>query len=134
MKTKSIIALIIICFSSHTLSETFLQKQHFMRLSTIEKKWGKKKFNLKKFKSSSFEDKAKMTANLIKSKAYIGKPLSKVFSDLGHSTGYFSNDSIPAYAIGNIHEKPDELWQIVFLPERDSQKVKDVKVHKKCCH
>jgi hypothetical protein len=111
--------------------------QEFMSLKDAEKKWGKKKFESGKFKIGGETLRASMTANLIKSGYYIGKPFKKVLEDLGTSTGYFQNDGIPSYIItpeSKTKNEKKEVWQIVFIPDDKWQKVKEVKIHKNCCN
>ena len=109
--------------------------REYMPLKKVQLKWGAKiKFDPTKFKGATSETKATMVYDLIKNKKYVKQPVDKVFNELGPSTGLFFSEMVPAYVIGNINEKPDELWQIVFLLTRDSKYVEKVVVHKKCCY
>ena len=121
-------------FSLTSYGQDYLNRYEYMSLDKVKKKWGTTQFSSKKFKASNEQTKATMVFSLIQSKSYIGKPIKEVFSDLGRSTGYFFSESVPAYVIGDINEKPDELWQIVFLLSKDSKTIADVKVQKKCCY
>jgi hypothetical protein len=113
--------------------DNFLRE--YMPLKKIQKKWGAKViFEPLKFKTVNSETKATMVYDLIKNKKYIRQSVDKVFNDLGPSTGLFFSEMVPAYIIGNINEKPDELWQVVFLLTRDSKYIEKVVVHKKCCY
>ena len=132
---KQIALLTFFLFFSLTSSgQDYLNRYEYMKLDTIKKKWGSNPFLANEFKTADEEAKAKMAYSLIHSKTYIGKPIKKVFTDLGQSTGYFFSESVPSYVIGDINEKPDELWQIVFLLHKNSKTIADVKVQKKCCY
>ena len=117
-----------------TYSQDYLNRYEYMSLDSIKKKWGTAQFSEKKFKLADEIEKAKMTYSLIQNKIYVGKPIKTVFKGLGRSTGYFFSESVPTYIIGDINEKPDELWQIVFLLSKDSKIISEVKVQKKCCY
>jgi hypothetical protein len=109
-------------------------KDQFMKPEEVKRKWGTEKFDPAKFKRSSPEERAKMAFDLINSKEYVNRNADNVLKELGPSTGLYFSEMVPAYVIGNINEKPDELWQVVFLLSNDSKSVKAVRVHKKCCY
>jgi len=120
--------------SSYSFADDVFLRE-YMPIKKIQQKWNSKiKFDPTNFKGSSSEIKATMVYDLIASKRYIKQPVDKVFNDLGPSTGLFFSEMVPAYVIGNINEKPDELWQVVFLLTRDSKYIEKVVVHKKCCY
>ncbi len=135
MKKLYLFILTILFISSPYLFADDVFLREYMPIKTVQKKWGTKvKFDLIKFREASSEIKATMVYDLITSKKYIKQPVDKVFNDLGPSTGLFFSEMVPAYVIGNISEKSDELWQVVFLLTRDSKYVEKIVVHKKCCY
>ncbi len=134
MIRQSLLLSLCLLLSNISYGQDYLNRYEYMSLEKIKQKWGQTLFVAKKFKVASENEKAKMTYSLINSKNYIGKPITNVFTDLGRSTGYFFSESVPAYIIGDTNEKPDELWQIVFLLDKDSKTIADVRVQKKCCY
>lgn len=135
MRNFCLFTFIIVFIGSFSLYADDVFNREYLPLKKIQQKWGSKvKFDSTKFKGASSEIKATMVYDLIISKRYIKQPVDKVFADLGPSTGLFFSEMVPAYAIGNINEKPDELWQVVFLLTRDSKYIEKVVVHKKCCY
>lgn len=119
----------VTCFS-----QDYLGQFTYMPAEEVVQKWGKENFDPKKFKELGGKGKAKMVSSLLASKRYLGKPIKKVFNELGPSTGYFFSESVPAYIIGDTNGASDELWQVVFLLTKDSQKITNIRVQKKCCY
>ena len=128
------VLILLISQADFCFGQDLLKTYEFMKLSEAEKKWGNRSFDAKKFKSGSVRLKAQMTHSLVKNKNYVGVSIKKVFSDLGPSTGYFFSESIPAYVIQSGGQRIRDVWQIIFLPEENSEKVKEVLIQKKCCY
>ena len=104
-----------------------------MSSEKAEKKWGKEEFVPGKFRKGSEADRAKMVVSLLESKEFIGIGLQEVKLTLGEPDGYFQNDQIPAYFLTRPEKDKKEIWQVVFIPDSDWKKVKEVKIHKNCC-
>ena len=105
----------------------------FLAHDKFAKKFGIEKFSVSKFKAGTPSQRAKMVNNLVTTKHYVGKSLKKVYEDLGGSTGYFFSDLIPAYILNEEKKGVREVWQLVFIPQKDKHIVEKVVVHKKCC-
>ena len=128
---KIIISLIftLICifgYAAIMLGETYLS------LKQAEKKWGIVSFDPKTFKTQSENKKGAMAADLLKSKKYIKSYLRDVAKEMGDPDSYFFSDTIMAYEI-TPPEENKEQWHIIFIPDQNLERVKDVKIRKKCC-
>ncbi len=123
-----------IAASGIALSAGLFPRNEFLSIKEAEKKWGKAQFDVKKFKEGNETQKASMSVSLILSKRFIGKPLKSVREELGAPDGYFENDAIPAYIITpDSKDKKADVWQLIFLPDKDWKKIDEVKIHKNCC-
>lgn len=111
----------------------FLSREKFMPLEKAEKKYGSQPFDPAKFKKADQKTRASMAVALIKSKRYIGKPISFVREELGEWDGYFETDGIPAFLIEGPDTGSKEAWEILFLLDKTGRKVGEVKIHKNCC-
>lgn len=105
----------------------------FMTQQEAQKKWGTKKFDPAKFKSASTSEKGAMATDVIKTKSYVGKDMLVVRKELGTPDSYFFSDTIFAYKI-TPSKANVESWQLVFIPDENLIKVKEVRIHKKCCY
>lgn len=129
----------IILFLSLTLvAVSYVFAQHFWRgelmsLKKVEKKWGQSEFSAERFKTAPPSEKAKMAYSLIKSKKYIAKSVIDIRQDLGDPDGYYFSDIYPAYIITDSQKKGDDVWQIVFLLDKN-RTISEVVVHKNCCY
>jgi hypothetical protein len=137
--TKILITCAILCGSAAvaTVASVLYGRDEFMSVNDAEKKWGKADFDAEKFKNGNEAVRASMAMFLITSKRFVGKPLASVRAELGASTGYYVNDGIPSYIITPEQPKGGkrvDVWQIVFLPDKDWKKVDEVKIHKNCCY
>ncbi len=107
----------------------------FMSASDAEKKWGRVSFDAENFKSHvDLTKRAPMAVDLIKKKKYVGQPMKQVREDLGTPDSYFFSDTIYAYKIMPFPGENTENWHLVFIPDENLEKVKEVKIHKKCCY
>jgi hypothetical protein len=113
--------------------EDFFQAK-FMSNEEVKKKWKPEPFDAKKFKNGSPEVRASMASEIIERKLYVGQNRRKVREELGDPDGYFFSDTIYAFQIQEYSDSKKEAWQIVFIPNEDLTKVKEVRVHKKCCY
>ena len=109
-------------------------KTTFMDLDQAKKKWGSVPFNPNQFKKGDEISRSKMVVSLIESKKYLGKKLSTIPDELGKSDGFFENDAIPAYLLTPPKKENSEIWQVVFIPDKEWKRVNDVKIHKNCCN
>jgi hypothetical protein len=123
-----------IAVSGVALPAGTFSRNEFLSIKEAEKKWGKAQFDTKKFKEGNEAQKASMSVSLILSKRFIGKPLKSVRDELGSPDGYFENDAIPAYILTpDSKDKKTDVWQLIFLPDKDWKKIDEVKIHKNCC-
>ena len=106
----------------------------FMSAQQAEKKWGFKALDKKAFKADSIDIKAPMAVDIIKNKKYVGTDMLTVRKELGDPDSYFFSDTIYAYKIMTFPGENKENWHLVFIPDAKLEKVKDVKIHKKCCY
>lgn len=74
-----------------------------------------------------------MAVDLIKNKKYINSYILDVRKEMGDPDSYFFSDTILAYEI-TPPEENKEQWQIIFNPDDNLSRVKEVKIHKKCCY
>jgi hypothetical protein len=122
-----IFCLIVGCISpAHGDSETYMAAQQ------AQKKFGTKVFDQQQFKKGDRKLRGEMAADLVLKKIFAGKPLKAVAELLGPPDGYFENKGIPAYIISQDVTNKD-LWQLIFLPDKDWKKVDEVRIHKNCC-
>jgi hypothetical protein len=124
------ISFVLLLFSILALS---YPSGRFLSVNDARKKWGDTEFNTQKFKDGDSNVRASMAASLVSSKVLVGASLVSVIEKLGPSTGYYFSDMIPAYAIGDLRHGRTETWQIIFIPDRESKVVNEIKIHKKCC-
>ena len=107
--------------------------EKFLSLKQSEKKWGVLSFDAKKFTTLTEEKKGAMAVDLIKNKKYINSYLQEVRKEMGDPDSYFFSDTIMAYEI-TPPEANKEQWQIIFIPDDNLERVKEIKIHKKCCY
>lgn len=107
--------------------------EKFLSLKQSEKKWGSLSFDAKKFTALTEKEKGAMAVDLIKSKKYVNSYILDVRKEMGDPDSYFFSDTILAYEI-TPPEENKEQWQIIFIPDDNLARVKEVKIHKKCCY
>jgi hypothetical protein len=105
----------------------------FLSLKEAKSKWGSVEFKASEFKKISERQKGSMAVNLLEKKSYINGPMSKVRAEIGAPDSYFFSDTIYAYEI-TTPEENKEQWQLIFIPDDKLEKVKEIKIHKKCCY
>jgi hypothetical protein len=127
-KIKKLI--LILCLFVGFMYEGRSQAETYMTAQEAQKKFGAKPFDQQQFKKGDQKLRSEMTADLVLKKSFIGKPLKNVKELLGTPDGYFENKAIPAYLIST---KEKDIWQVIFIPDRDWKKVDEVKIHKNCC-
>ena len=103
-----------------------------LSMPDAQKQFGDMKFDEAKFKASPTSERAKMAADLIRKKTFIGASYATVKEKLGDYTGYFWNDAIPTYILNEGSDKDEDVWQLVFLPGHNG-KVSEVIINKNCC-
>jgi len=105
----------------------------FLTADEAQKKWGMSLFVAKKFKNSQEKTKQSMAVDVVK-KASICWNRNAVGTQK-HRTpdSYFFSDTIYAYKITEPAENK-ESWQLIFIPDEKLEKVKEVKIRKKCCY
>lgn len=128
----------LITLLSCSVASSQSSRRDFMQLNRAEDKWGQKKFDKALFKSGNEAARAAMVVDMIKSGVYKQKLLRQVIKELGDPTGYYENDGIPAYLLTPESDKKtdikDDVWQVVFIPDKSWKKVEEVKIHKNCCY
>jgi hypothetical protein len=98
----------------------------------VAKKWGRGEFDESRFRDGNVETRASMAYSIISRNPLKGKTAKQIREHLGEPDGHYFSERAPAYLI-SLPEKPgDDVWQIVFLTDRD-MKVTKVVVHKNCC-
>jgi len=75
-----------------------------------------------------------MTVDIVKRNLYVGKSMKLVRQELGDPDSYFFSDTIYAYKLMPFPGAEKENWHLVFIPDEKLEKVKEVKIHKKCCY
>lgn len=123
----------LLLFAGHSFAEEFFGAK-FMSLKEAKTKWGSTSFNAKNFKKSSEKEKGAMATQAVEEKVFVGQDMLKVREQMGDPDSYFFSDTIYAYMITSNVKPKQESWQLVFIPDEDLKKVKDVKIHKKCCY
>lgn len=118
---------------AYCLAESYY-KADFLMISDAEKKWGSLKLEPKVFKSGDLSKRAPMAVDIVKNQLYAGKSRKMVRSELGDPDSYFFSDTIYAYKIMPYPGEGKEIWHLVFIPDDKLEKVKEVKIHKKCCY
>ncbi len=103
----------------------------YMTAGQAQKKFGQASFDAAKFKTGREKTRGEMAADMLIKKTFNGKTLKSVADLLGPPDGYFENKGIPAYLISTTEK---DIWQIVFLPDKDWKTVSEVKIHKNCCN
>lgn len=106
----------------------------FMNTSDAEKKWGVLTLNAEQFKAGDLSKRAPMAVDIVKRSLYVGKSRKDVRRELGDPDSYFFSDTIYAYKIMPFPGENKESWHLVFIPDDKLEKVKEVKIHKKCCY
>ena len=132
MRTLPFVFLMFLA-SQYCLADTFLGAE-FLSYKEARKKWGEMAFSGEKFKSALEKEKAPMAVNALKINAYVGKDMLQVRKDLGSPDSYFFSDTIFAYSILPFPGENKETWHLIFIPNEKLEKVKEIKIHKKCCY
>jgi len=131
MKKIAIVFTLFFVFLT-VFAEGYLQGT-FLDIKGAKKRWGVLEFNSAKFIQSDEKTKGAMAVNVIEKKLYLNKPMSDVRKQIGDPDSYFFSDTIYAYEITPPKAK-SEQWHLVFIPDEKLEKVKEVKIHKKCCY
>lgn len=134
MRSSSIF--FILCFLTilSLASAGSYYRAEFMTPKDAEKKWGSKPFDKKLFRNGDSTKREAMAVDIVSRKLYVGKPMELVRAELGDPDSYFFSDTIYAYKIMPFPGEHKEIWHLVFIPDDKLEKVKEVKIHKKCCY
>lgn len=106
----------------------------YMPPQDAQKKWGIQPVNKELFKGGDPTKRASMAVDIASKSLYVGKPMKVVREELGDPDSYFFSDTIYAYKIMPFPGENKEVWHLVFIPDDNLEKVKEVKIHKKCCY
>ena len=129
----TISGLLFIFLSVSTFADTFFQSD-FMKPDQAEKKWGIKPLEKDLFRKGDHAKREPMAVDIVKKNLYVGKPMKLVRQELGDPDSYFFSDTIYAYKIMPFPGENKENWHLIFIPDGNLEKVKEVKIHKKCCY
>lgn len=131
--TIRLISTIFISISAYCLADSYYAAE-FMKVEVAEKKWGIQKLDNVAFKSGDLAKRTPMAVDIVKHGLFIGKNRKAVRNELGDPDSYFFSDTIYAYKIMPYPGEDKEIWHLVFIPDEKLEKVKEVKIHKKCCY
>lgn len=123
----------IFAFVSSANASGYLRAE-FMSPKIAQEKWGSSPLNKELFKNGDHTKREAMAADIVSRKLYVGKPMKLVREELGDPDSYFFSDTIYAYKIMPFPGQNKEIWHLVFIPDEKLEKVKEVKIHKKCCY
>lgn len=126
------IFLFLTFLSLFSLADTYWGSE-FLNIKEAENKWGVSAFVAKKFKQSTEKIKSSMAVDILRKKLYVGLDMLSVREDIGTPDSYYFSDTIYAYKITEPGENK-ESWQLIFIPDEKLEKVKEVKIRKKCCY
>ncbi|MCB0367726.1 MAG: hypothetical protein H6624_20245 [Bdellovibrionaceae bacterium] len=118
--------------SSLCLGDSYLGSE-FLTVKDAQKKWGISSFVGEKFKNASEKERGSMATDAIKRNVYVGTDMLEVRKVMGSPNSYFFSDTIYAYKITEPAANR-ESWQLIFVPDEKLEKVKEVKIRKKCCY
>lgn len=133
-RTKVSIMIFIIVATSGLFAAKQYFGADFMDLKTAKKKWGVKTFESSQFKSKNYSARAPMAVDIVQRSLFVGKGRDTIRQELGDPDSYFFSDTIYAYKIMEFPGANQENWHLVFIPDENLEKVKEVKIHKKCCY
>jgi len=105
----------------------------FLTFEQAQKKWGRSKFNAEQFKSLAEKEKGAMATDALHEGAFVGRDMLEVRKEMGSPDSYFFSDTLFAYAI-SASAAGKESWHLLFIPDQKLEKVKEVRIHKKCCY
>ena len=135
MKSNRItIVLLAFTMLSVAFASSGYYRADFMHPKDAVKKWGTKPLDKDLFKNGDHTKRESMAVDVVTKDHYVGKPMKLVRSELGDPDSYFFSDTIYAYKIMPYPGEGKEIWHLVFIPDEKLEKVKEVKIHKKCCY
>lgn len=115
-------------------SATSFFDAEYLSPKDAEKKWGTLTLNHDQFKSGDLAKRAPMAVDIVKRSLFVGKSRKQVRGELGDPDSYFFSDTIYAYKIMPFPGEQKEIWHLIFIPDDKLEKIKEVKIHKKCCN
>lgn len=108
----------------------FYQYNNRLFLFEAEILWDSKQFNELEFHSGSPATRASMTADLIRSKKFIGAKCDSIPEVLGEETGdYYHSDSNSTF---KLSEKQSANWILTFICG-ESGSIEKIIIRKSCC-
>jgi hypothetical protein len=114
------------------LADSFWGSQ-FLSGKEAKTKWGSSTFVGAKYKNSTEQERGAMAADAINKNLFVGTDMISVRKLLGTPDSYFFSDTIYAYKITEP-AADKESWQLIFVPDEKLEKVKEIKIRKKCCY
>lgn len=129
MKKKLFLGFILFMSMSVIAVDSFWPGK-VLSVEQVQKKWGNEKFDVKKFHDGSVSVRASMTYDLLKRQnEFFGKKAPEIRALLGDFSGYYFSDVYATYIVEEGSKIGDDVWQIVFLIDRD-RKIKKIIVNK----
>ena len=132
--SHALISPVLVLFCIIALAATGYYRGDFMSSKEAQKKWGIKVLDKNLFKNGDHTKRESMAVYIVVNNLYVGKPMKLVRTELGDPDSYFFSDTIYAYKIMPFPGEGKEIWHLVFIPDDKLEKVKEVKIHKKCCY
>jgi len=128
---------IVVSIFAVIIASTVIYAQSFwggktMSARDVKAKWGSEKYDARKFKQGSYDDKARMAYSIMSDKSLIGRPFEEIREMFGENDGFYFRDTYPTYIIQRGKNHSEETWQIVFRMDKQF-KVRDIIMHKNCC-
>jgi hypothetical protein len=126
------ILVILIFLSALCFGDTYWGSE-FLTANEAKRKWGSSTFVAEKFKKATENERGGMATDAISRNVFVGTDMLEVRKQMGTPNSYFFSDTIYAYKINDPAAKK-ESWQLIFIPDEKLEKVKEVKIRKKCCY
>lgn len=91
-------------------------------------RWGHSSFDSKKFREISTNEKAKMIADLLRKKHFIGETPEKIKENLGDRTGGYYNSEV--HLTYEVFKSKRTSWDVVFILDYKTQKIGQIMVYR----
>jgi hypothetical protein len=122
-----ILSLLTLIFCAWRTPAQSLSDSQFLSVNQALKLWSNERFEAHRFKQGDEALRSRMVIDLILRKLYIGQKLSWVERELGAPNAEYDSKRVPAY---RLQPSPDEVYELVFLPDYTGSKVEEVRIHK----